>query len=99
MINHKVVKKHHDLEFRMDAAKMVVEGGRKASDVARDVGVTAQSVGFWVKRYLELQASGGTTALSPDALKLKAAHDEIRKLKVQVEFLKKTMAYFVELPK
>ncbi len=99
MTNQKVVKKiHHDLEFRMDAAKMIVEGGRKASDVAKDVGVTAQSVGAWVKRYM---ASKGNHAsvLSAEGLKLKAANEEIRKLKVQVEFLKKTMAYFVELPK
>jgi hypothetical protein len=38
-------------------------------------------------------------ALSPEAVQLKAANEEIRKLKMQVEFLKKTMAYFVEQPK
>ena len=99
MTNQKVVKKkHHDLEFRMDAAKMIVAGGRKASDVAKDVGVTAQSVGAWVKRYLASKDNPGSV-LSVEGLKLKAANEEIRKLKVQVEFLKKTMAYFVELPK
>lgn len=83
----------------MDAAKMIVEGGRKTSDVAKDVGVTAQSVGAWVKRYKESKSGGTEAVLSSEGLKLKAANEEIRKLKVQVEFLKKTMAYFVELPK
>jgi len=99
MINQKVVKKRHDLEFRMDAAKMIVEGGRRASEVAMDVGVTAQSVGFWVSAYKKAKEGGGDAALSIEGLKLKAANEEIRKLKVQVDFLKKTMAYFVELPK
>lgn len=98
MTNQKVVKKkHHDLEFRMDAAKMVVEGGRTPSDVAKDVGVTAQSVGAWVKRYRQSKAGGSAVAPGPDALRLKAVLEENRKLKMQVDFLKKTTAYFVKL--
>lgn len=97
MANQKVGrKKRHDLEFKIDAAKMVVDGGRKVADVAKDVGVTAQSISAWVKRYM---ADKSKPALSPEAVQLKAANEEIRKLKMQVEFLKKTMAYFVEQPK
>ena len=99
MTNQKVVKrKRHDLEFRMDAARMIVEGGRKPGDVAKDIGVTAQSIGAWVKRY-KSSKDNPASILSLEGLKLKAAMEENRKLKVQVEFLKKTMAYFVELPK
>lgn len=91
VINQKVVKKRHDRGFRLDAAKLVVEGGRKANEVARDVGVTAQSVNSWVKAYL---AEKSQPVLSAEALQLKAANEEIRKLKMQVDFLKKTTAYF-----
>jgi transposase len=99
MTNHKVVKKkRYDQEFRMDTAKMIVEGGRRASDVARDLGITAQSVSAWVKRY-NASKEKLEPVLSMEGLKLKAALEENRKLKIQVDFLKKTMAYFVELPK
>jgi transposase len=94
MTNQKVVKKHRDRAFRMDAAKLVVDGGRKASEVANDVGVTAQSVNGWVKAYMALKAQ---PAMSAEALQLKAANEEIRKLKMQVDFLKKTTAYFANL--
>jgi hypothetical protein len=53
----------------MDAARLVVDGGRKASEVAKDVGVTAQSVNAWVKVYLGENAK---PVLSAEALQLKA---------------------------
>lgn len=96
MTDQKVVKKHRDLEFRMDAARMVVEGGRTMRAVAEDTGVSYQTVVSWVSAY---KKSKNAAVLSPADLKLKAALEENRKLKMQVEFLKKTMAYFVELPK
>ena len=94
MTNQKVVKKHRDREFRMDAAKLVVDGGRKASEVARDVGVTPQSVNAWVKAYLGEKAK---PVLSAESLQLKAVMEENRKLKMQVDFLKKTTDYFANL--
>ena len=96
MSDQKVTGKHRDLEFRMDAAKLVVEGGRKIGEVATDVGASYQTVASWVKAY---KAAKSAPPVSPSDLQLKAANEEIRKLKMQVEFLKKTMAYFVELPK
>jgi transposase len=97
MTNQKVVKQtRRDREFRMDAAKMIVEGGRSIAEVARELGHSYPTVASWVKAY---KASQAAPKLSPVEVQLKAAQEENRKLKVQVEFLKKTMAYFVELPK
>ncbi len=99
MANQKVVKKRRDREFRMDAARMVVEDGRTTSDVAEDLQVSYQTVASWVKAYKASKIEGRAARLSPAEVQLKAVMEENRKLKVQVEFLKKTMAYFVELPK
>jgi transposase len=97
MTNQKVIKQtRRDREFRMDAAKMIVESGRSIAEVARELGHSYPTVASWVKAYRAAQAA---PKLSPVEVQLKAAQEENRKLKVQVEFLKKTMAYFVELPK
>lgn len=97
MTNHKVVKQtRRDREFRMDAAKMIVEGGRSTGEVAKELGHSYPTVASWVKAY---KAEKSAPKMSASELKLKAANEEIHRLKVQVEFLKKTMAYFVELPK
>ena len=97
MVNQKVTKKkHRDPEFRKDAARMIVEGGRKISEVAKELDHTYPTVASWVRAY---KAEKSAPKMSASELKLKAANEEIHRLKVQVEFLKKTMAYFVELPK
>jgi transposase len=97
MTNQKVVKKkHRDKTFRIDAAKMIVDGGRSTREVAKELGHSYPTVAGWVKAY---KAEKTAPKLSSAEILLKAATEEIRKLKVQVDFLKKTMAYFVELPK
>ena len=85
----------------MDAARMVVKGGRTIGDVAADTGVCYATVRAWVAAFRKDQAGAfpGSGHLSPSDLQLKELMEENRKLKMQVGFLKKTMAYFVELPK
>lgn len=93
-------KRRYDREYKMDAARMVVDGGRTLGAVAEDTGVCYATVRAWVAAYRKGQSGAfpGTGKLSPADLNLKQVMDENRKLKIQVEFLKKTMAYFVEQP-
>ena len=44
-------KKSYTKEFKLGAAKMVVEQGMKPGQVARDLGVAPSSVGGWVSYY------------------------------------------------
>ena len=94
-------KKHFNKQFKLDAASLVVEGGKKTADVARDVGVCYQTMHSWVKSYntYKSEAFPGSGKQAGKDLELTQAREELRKLKMQVEFLKKTMFYFVEAPK
>lgn len=91
-----ILKKRYDREYKMDAARMVVDGGRAIKDVAADLGVAPVTIRTWVASYRQSQAIGapGSGHISATELQLKLANDEIRKLKIQVDFLKKTMAFF-----
>ena len=93
-------KKRYDREYKMDAARMVVDGGRTLGAVAADTGVCYATIRSWVAAYRKGQSGSfpGSGSLSPADLKLKEVLEENRKLKIQVAFLKKTMAYFVEQP-
>ena len=95
-----VSKKIYDREFKMDAARLVVDVGRTVAAVAADIGVSPTTVRAWISIYKKglPGASVAKGQLSPVELQLKQANDEIRKLRMQVDFLKKTMAYFVEQP-
>ncbi len=80
-------------EFREAAAREVVEKSRPVADVARDCGVTAQSVWNWVKAYRAVRT--GPTDLTPDERKrLQELEKENRKLREQMEFLGKATAFF-----
>ena len=80
-------------EFREAAAREVVERSRPVADVARDCGVTGQTVRNWVKEYRAIRADS-TGLTSNERTRLQELEKENRKLREQIEFLGKTSAFF-----
>ncbi len=101
MTVEKAKRKRHDRTFKMDAARLIVEGGRKVSEVARDLGVSYQTANTWVRSYRldKEQAFPGSGKVTASEAEWKKLVEENRQLKMQTEFLKKTMFYFVEKPR
>ena len=88
-------------DFKLEAVKMVVEGGLSNSEVGRRLDVTATLIGNWVKAF---QADGtvafpGKGKLKPEEEKIRCLERENRDLREQNEFLKKTSAFFASLKK
>lgn len=83
----------HTPEFREAAAREVVEKSRSVADVARDCGVTAQSVWNWVKAYRAVRTDS-TELTSDERKRLHELENENRKLREQLEFLGKVSAFF-----
>ena len=80
-------------EFREAAAREVVEKSRPVADVARDCGVTTQSVRNWVKAYRAVRTT--PTNVAPDErARLHELEKENQKLREQLEFLGKASAFF-----
>ena len=80
-------------EFREAAAREVVEKSRPVADVARDCGVTAQSVRNWVRAYRPVRTES-TDLTSDERARLHELEKENRKLREQMEFLGKASAFF-----
>ena len=80
-------------EFREVAAREVVEKSRAVADVARDCGVTAQSVRNWVKAYRAVRTESAELT-SDERTRLHELEQENRKLREQMEFLGKASAFF-----
>lgn len=80
-------------EFREAAAREVVERSRPVADVARDCGVTGQTVRNWVKEYRAIRTDA-TGLTSDERTRLQELEKENRKLREQIEFLGKTSAFF-----
>jgi transposase len=92
----KAGRRHYDKEFKREAVRLVVEGRRRVTDVARDLGIGANLLHRW-KRKLE---ENGERAF-PGKGKLGAEEEAVRRLEKDLEetreerdILKKALAVF-----
>ena len=93
--------KHFDQEYKEYVSKLVVEEGRKAADVARELEISPKTISRWVSAY-RLKRNGGSKAnesyITPSELeKLKKQHmKELEQLREENEILKKAMHIFTK---
>lgn len=94
-------KQHHSKEYREYVAKMIVEEGRKGTDVAYELQVPYSTISRWVKMYKETKnKEESLDYITPSELeKLKKQHEkELQDLKEENEILKKAMHIFTKKP-
>jgi len=80
-------------EFRAEAVALARESGKPIADVAEDIGVAESSLFAWIRQAKidDGQVGGMTT---DEKEELTALRKEVRQLKMERDFLKKTAAYF-----
>lgn len=90
--------KKFDPEYKKEMVRLIEELGKSPVEVAKDIGVTSQSVRRWVQQY----GTHGNTAF-PGKGKLHPEDEEIRKLKKRNKdleeenaILKKAMGIFAK---
>lgn len=82
-------------EFRAEAVRLVKESGKPVSAIARELGVSFESLRAWVRR--EEVDSGLLEGLStPDREEIARLHRENRILGEEREILKKAAAFFAK---
>lgn len=89
-------RRKFDSEFKKEAVRQVVEGGRSVADVARSLGIHEILLHKWKRQYSEDPENS-----FPEKGRLKPQEEEIRRLKRELEdvkqdreILKKTLAIF-----
>lgn len=93
--------KHYDLEYKMQVAKLVVEEGKKAAELARDLDISIGTLRNWIDAYRKKKESGfiGSGNLGPDVKVVNDLEKQIRDLQEENEILKKAMHIFTKKPK
>jgi transposase len=88
-------------EFKEGAVKMVVEQGRKQSEVARDLGLGENVLGRWVLRFRADQEAAfpGKGKVLPGDARIRELEKQVKRVTQERDILKKAIAYFAELPK
>ncbi|MDR7078375.1 transposase [Neobacillus niacini] len=92
--------KHYDQEYKDYVSKLVVEEGRKTTDVARELEISPKTISRWVSTYRMKSNVGKTneTYITPTELeKLKKQHEkELAEAREEIEILKKAMHIFTK---
>jgi transposase len=88
-------RQYHTKEFKLSAVKMVLEEQLEATEVAGRIGVDAEDLKRWVKTEHQKKSSKDQESMKALILLNKKHEEEIRRLKMEREILKKAMAYFI----
>ena len=93
-----MAKKHQKFtpEFREEIAKLVVDGQRSISQVAREYGLSDTTVGNWVRKYRSEHAGDEPPLQLSERVRLRELERENRELAMENAFLKKAAAYFAK---
>jgi transposase-like protein len=83
-------------QFKAEAVQFVIETGRPVAEVARELEINEGTLGNWVNQW-KAENPGPEKALSPlERARVAEMEDEIRKLRMENEFLKKAAAFFAK---
>ena len=95
--NKSVSKKrqYHTAEFKLSAVKMVLEEHLEATEVAGRLGVKVEDLKRWIKNEESKKVSKDQETMKELLLANKRQEEEIKRLKMEREILKKAMAYFI----
>ena len=89
-------RRHYSREFKIQAVKMVTEQGLSVAEVAGDLGVHPTMIQNWKKKLAEEgdQAFPGNGRLTAEQERILALEQEVRKLRMERDILKKATAFF-----
>ena len=92
--------KGYEKAFKLEAVRRVVEEGQSVAAVARDLEISSGSLHRWVR---ELQQDGaeafrGKGNRTKEEAELAKLRHEVKKLKAEIQFLKKVSTYFAKDP-
>jgi transposase-like protein len=83
-------------EFKDAAVREVIDNSRTIAEVARSLDVVEQTLGNWVKAYRELHAGEDPELSVSQRARIKELERENRELKLENEFLGKSVAFFAK---
>ncbi len=91
-------RKSYSTQFKIDAVKLVTEGGYKISEAARNLEINPTVLRRW-KDQLKgdgEQAFPGKGHMTPEKEELHRLREEIKRLRMEREILKKAAAFFAK---
>jgi transposase len=91
-------RKAYSKQFKVDAVNLVVEQGRSAAEVSRNLDIGSGTLQRWVRESRDLQENAfpGNGRMSSEQEKIRKLETEVKRLKMEREILKKAAAFFAK---
>lgn len=91
-------RKKYSKEFKLDAISLVLEQGYSKSEAARSLDINANMLGRWIKEHQgdDGQAFRGNGKLTPEQAEIRQLREEVRRLKMEKDILKKATVFFAK---
>ena len=89
-------RRKYDRQFKIEAVRLVTDEGRKAVDVARDLGIHVNLIYLWKKQLSEdpQEAFPGLGNLKTSDAELRKLQRQFADVKEERDILKKALAIF-----
>jgi len=91
-------RKKYDTAFKLEAIRLVIEEGRKVSEIEHNLDISRGTLARWVR-----ERKADPEDAFPGKGRLKAKDEEIRRLRLELkrtqderDIIKKALAYFAE---
>lgn len=90
--------KHHTQEYKEYVSKLVIEDGRKAAELSRELEISYKTLCTWVREYKTKLDKPTEEYITPSELeKLKKKHEkEMQQMRDENDILKKAMHIFTK---
>ena len=92
----KTGKRDYSIEFKIDAARLVVDQGYTVKDACERLGVPLSNMTRWLSQYRKGKLQGGHKQAQPTAneTEVRKLQTEVKRLEMEVAILKKAATYF-----
>ena len=87
-------RRRFTVEFKAEAVKRLLEGGKGLSEVATELGLSPGQLGAWRNEHLAAGSAEALARQKAEAAELQRLKRENRRLEEEVEILKKAAAFF-----
>ena len=89
-----VQRRRFSHQFKAEAVRLVLQSGRPIAEVARELAINEGTLGNWVKAWRNENPAADPELSPTDRARMREMEDEIRRLRMENEFLKKAAAFF-----
>jgi transposase len=93
-------RKTSTAEFKREAVRLVTEQRYGVAETARNLGINVNMLRRWKQEYTinTSAAFSGNGHLTPEQAELRQLRDEVKRLRMERDILKKAMRFFVNEP-